>query len=236
MSFIVFPAINENVSWEIARIVIPAIVSIAAIFIAASISRHGERTKRRDEMIQANFINYINCLNSFLSEVLIVGNDMVDCKKFFYLLINSKEDYNQIIKLPLKKAVSEIRQNNETLKTLKIEHMNQANYNLYLKLYTKASDTMLLADIGKKYGRDLVSHVMVITEELFEKHNNFMGSYSLMFSGDAPDKVSIYSLIQFIEQYNKEIGQEFFSFQEKSGKWLKKQKKLAKKRRKDRNL
>lgn len=36
--------------WEIAQIGIPAIVSVAAIFLAASISRTEERTKRIEEM------------------------------------------------------------------------------------------------------------------------------------------------------------------------------------------
>lgn len=207
--------------WEIAQIGIPAIVSVAAIFLAASISRTEERTKRIEEMTLVNLSTYIGFLNSFLSDISNIENEMMNYVRYSSQIIKHGINQAAIVNDPIDKAFFIVKKVQNEISKLPVNESTEVYVGLCQQIYDRITNPELWKEVGSKYQTNSITCVMTINERFFNKDKKFIEEYSAMFEPEGASKNSVEDVRKLIILYNEEIISEFYSFKKNPSKWLK---------------
>lgn len=203
---------------EVISIIIPSLVSIIAIFIAARVSRNEERRMRIEEVTGNNIVKHIACLNKFLSDLTEVQND-VQNYVFYSSQIIKINEYKFCTSASLNETTKRI---NDIQKRIVKEYGSETNSvyaNLCCQLYPKITYPELWRTIGSRYLEGSINVVVLIGKKYFEKDKVFIENYSSMFTGHGAEINSIEDIRRFVIEHNQEVLDIYYQYQKDPNSW-----------------
>lgn len=205
---------------EVISIIIPSLVSIIAIFIAARVSKNEERRMRIEEVTGNNIVKHIACLNKFLSDLTEVQNDVqnyiiyssqiIEIGKDKFSITDSLDDTTERINAIQKRIVKEYG-----------PEPNSVYATLCLQLFSKITNPELWRIIGSKYLDESINFVVLIGKKYFEKDKVFIENYSSMFTAKGSKINSIEDIRKYVIKHNQDILNIYYQYQKDPNSWRK---------------